>query len=390
MITLAGASAIACGFGLAANLSGTVTTLRFARRAAPPAMQRAPVSILKPLCGDEPLLEEALASFCRLAYPEFQLVLGVQDPRDPALAVVARIRQRFPATDIVVITDPVVHGANRKVSNLINMLPAARHDLLVFADSDLHVQPDYLQLVVDALLQPGVGLVTAVSTGLPARASLASTLGSMQISHSFLPSVLLSRMVGRQDCLGTTMALQRRTLTLAGGLSGLLQHLADDHVLGRRVRAQGLSVVLAQTITATSVTETTLGALWEHELRWARTIGALEPLPYLASALQYPLFWAAVAVLLSYGGHWFALLFLAAWVVRAVGLYGVDRAVRSSPGHRRRRLAWLLPFRDMLSVGVIVASFCGDRVRWRGHVMHADNGTSPATEPLTYATRPTD
>jgi ceramide glucosyltransferase len=381
---------MACGFGLAATLSGAATALRFARRSAPPATQRPPVSILKPLCGDEPLLEEALASFCRLSYPEFQLVLGVQDPRDPALAVVARVRQRFPDSDIVVVTDPVVHGPNRKVSNLINMFPMARHDLLVFADSDLHVAPDYLQLVVDALLQPGVGLVTTVSTGLPARPSFASTLGSMQISHCFLPSVLLSRLVGRQDCLGTTMALHRRTLTVAGGLSGLLQHLADDHVLGRRVRAQGLSVTLAQTITATSVTETTLGALWEHELRWARTIGALEPLPFLASALQYPLFWAAIAVLLSNGGRWFALLFAVAWVLRAVGQYGVDRAVRRSPGHRPQRRAWLLPIRDLLSVSVIVASFCGDRVRWRGHVMHADDGTSRSTEPLTYATRPTD
>jgi ceramide glucosyltransferase len=227
---------MACGFGLAATLSGTVTALRFVRRAAPPVTQRPPVSILKPLCGDEPLLEEALASFCNLSYPEFQLVLGVQDPRDPALAVVARIRQRFPHSDIVVVTDPVVHGPNRKVSNLINMLPAARHDVLVFADSDLHVAPDYLKQVVDALLQPGVGLVTTVSTGLPARPSFASALGSMQISHCFLPSVLLSRLVGRQDCLGTTMALHRRTLALAGGLSGLLQHLADDHVLGRRSR----------------------------------------------------------------------------------------------------------------------------------------------------------
>jgi ceramide glucosyltransferase len=139
------------------------------------------------------------------------------------------------------------------------------------------------------------------------------------------------------------------------------------------------------------VTETTLGALWEHELRWARTIGALEPLPFLGSSLQYPLFWAAIAVLLSDGGRWFALLFAVAWGLRAAGLYGVDRAVRSSPGHRpQHHRAWMLPLRDMLSVSVIVASFCGDRVRWRGHVMHADDGTSRATESLTYATRPTD
>jgi ceramide glucosyltransferase len=376
--SLAEMSALLAGLGLVATLAGTAAALRFARRRIPPATQRPPISILKPLCGDEPLLEEALTTFCELDYPDFQLVLGVQNPADPALAVVERLQARFASIDMTVVVDPALHGLNRKVSNLVNMLPAARHDLLVFADSDLHVPSDYLKHVADALAQPGVGMVTTLSAGRLGVPTLASVLGGMQISHSFLPGVLLSRLLGRQDCLGTTMALHRRVLRQAGGLTGLLGHLADDHVLGKRVQALGLDVGLASVITATTVAEKSFTALWAHELRWARTMGALESLLFLTSALQYPLFWAGLALACSGGAAPFAMLFAVAWAVRAIGVVGVNLTIRCTPGVGGWRFATaaacLTPVRDILSIAVLAASYCGDRVTWRGHVLRADNG----------------
>jgi ceramide glucosyltransferase len=378
LLSLAEMSALLAGLGLVATLAGTVAALRFARHRIPVAKQRPPISILKPLCGDEPLLEQALTTFCQLDYPEFQLVLGVQDAADPALAVVDRLLERFAHIDMIVVVDPALHGLNRKVSNLVNMLPAARHDLLVFADSDLHVPPDYLQRVGDALAQPGIGLVTTLSAGRLGVPTLVSVLGGMQISHSFLPGVLLSRLLGRQDCLGTTMALHRRVLGQAGGLAGLLGHLADDHVLGKKVQALGLEVGLASVVTATTVAEKSFPALWAHELRWARTMGALESLLFLTSALQYPLFWAGLALACSGGAAPFAILFVVAWAVRAVGVVGVNLTIRRTPGVGSWRFAataaFLTPLRDILSIAVLVASYCGDRVTWRGHVLRADNG----------------
>ncbi len=196
----------------------------------------------------------------------------------------------------------------------------------------------------------------------------------MQISYSFLPGVLLSRMLGRQDCLGTTMALHREVLAQSGGLVRLLQHLADDHVLGQRVLALGLSVGLADTIPETSVPETTLAALWRHELRWARTIGALAPLPFLGSTVQFPLFWATVAMVLSGGETWCVALFVLVWAVRAVCAFGVDGALRGRAMSPPLLTTWLMPARDLLSIVLLAASFCGHRVLWRGHVMHADDG----------------
>ena len=330
--------------------------------------------MLKPLCGDEPQLDAALASICGQAYPAFQVVFGLHDADDPALPIVQLMRSRFPGCDIAVVIDATLHGPNRKIGNLINMMPAARHDVLVFSDSDLHVPPDYLDSIAAALEAPGVGLATTLCTGLPTARGISARLGATGISHLFLPGALLARALGRQDCLGTTMALRRDTLTRAGGLQSLARHLADDNVLARRVQGLGLGVALARTVPMTAVPEATLTALWQHELRWARTIRALEPGLFALSMLQFPLFWAAIGLLLTGGSMVSVELFAAAWAVRAGVALWIGRMLRNPSLASVAPPFWLLPLRDILSVGQIVASYLGARVVWRGHVLRADDG----------------
>ncbi|HVY16551.1 MAG TPA: glycosyltransferase, partial [Rhodopila sp.] len=135
---LAGVAGLMAAAGVAQALVGAALVERFARRRRPLSGSHRPVSVLKPLHGDEPMLFEALSSLCRQAVGPFQVVCGVQDPGDPAIAVVGRLQQAFPGADIALVVDATQHGPNRKVGNLINMLPTARHDVLVIADSDVH------------------------------------------------------------------------------------------------------------------------------------------------------------------------------------------------------------------------------------------------------------
>lgn len=353
--------------GLMQSSAGWLAVERFARRATMVPDRCPPVTILKPLHGDEPLLEEALASFCAQDYPEFQIVFGLQDPADPALEVLARLRRRFPALDMAVVVDPTPHGLNRKVANLINMTPQIRHDVLVIADSDIHAPPGYLTQLVASLMAPGVGLVTTLYAGLPSGRTLTGRLGAEHINHAFLPGALMARGLGREDCLGATMALRRQTLDSVGGLQALANHLADDAVLGRLVKARGLSIALAGTVPATTVAEAHLPELFRHELRWARTIQSLEAVGFAMSGVQYPLFWAALAVGLSGGAHWAWLAFALAWLVRGAAGYGIDRAL----GLARGAGLWCLPFRDIMSVAVMLASYRTDQVAWRGQILRA-------------------
>ncbi|MDP9095605.1 MAG: glycosyltransferase, partial [Pseudomonadota bacterium] len=200
------------GAGIIQSVVGYVLLRRKRAEIAPHLATWPAITVLKPLCGDEALLEAALNSFCRQDYPEFQIVFGVQSPSDPALDTVARLRRRYPHIAMDIVVDGTRHGRNAKIGNLLNMFPAARHDLIVIADSDIHAPPDTLRSVAAALKRPGVGLVSTLYTGLPATGSLAGALGAAQINHSFLPGALMARSLGRQDCLGAIMALQRSTL----------------------------------------------------------------------------------------------------------------------------------------------------------------------------------
>lgn len=367
-IFLALAAALLAAVGVLQHLAGVLAVRHFVRQRPAAAPDRPPISILKPLHGDEPLLETALASFCAQDYPAFQIVFGVRDPTDPALAVVRRLAARFPQCDLAVVVDPTPHGPNRKVANLMNMLPSARHPVLMIADADVHAAPDLLDRVAVALAAPGTGLVTTLYTGLPARPVLSCRLGATQITHAFLPGVLLGRALGREDCLGAIMTLRRETLQAIGGFSALVGHLADDAVLGMLVRARGLRLGLAATVPATTVTETTLPELFRHELRWARTMRSLAPAGYTLSVLQYPVFWAALALLLSGFAWWALALFALAWAMRA----GIARSINRALGLATKAPIWLLPLRDLMSIAVILASFANDRVEWRGEVLRVD------------------
>ncbi|WP_158931872.1 bacteriohopanetetrol glucosamine biosynthesis glycosyltransferase HpnI [Acidisphaera sp. S103] len=386
MTVLAGVAAVLGGVGVAEALVVSRLVAGFAHRRPAEPSARPPVTVLKPLHGDEPLLEEALETLCRQDYPEFQIVFGVREASDPAVVIVRRLQARFPGVDIALVVDSTLHGRNHKVSNLINMLPAARHDVLVIADADVHARPDYLDRLVAALEGPGVGLVTTLYAGLPVGA-LPARLGAAHITYGFLPSAVLSRRLGRQDCLGATMGLRRDDLDRIGGLRALVDHLADDNVLGQRIAALGLRIALADTVVLTTVPEASVGALFRHELRWARTIRALEPVGFAASVVQYPLAWALLTVLLAGGALWSIGVFCIAWVLRAAAALVVDgaltRAWSDASGSRGRdsidvvALAfccpvWLLPLRDVFSVAVMLASYGGRQVDWRGHGLHAD------------------
>ncbi len=362
--------------GFVQAAAGLLAVRRFQRTAALPG-PRPPITVLKPLNGDEPLLEQALESFCRQDYPDFQIVFGVQDAADPAILVVERLRQKYPSLDLDLVIDPTPHGLNRKIANLINMYPAARHDLLLVSDSDMHAAPDYFARVADALAEPGTGLVTSLYTGIPARPGLTGQLGAAYINQSFSAGALMARGLGRQDCMGATMALTRDSLLRVGGFPALCPFIADDAVLGMKIRALGGKVALAASVPATSVTERSLGALFRHELRWARTIRSVAPWGFAVSIIQFPAFWALLTILATGFAPWAIALWLIAILVRAISGRDVERTMGATPTP-----LWLPALRDVFSMAVLVTSYMSDEVAWRGHVFNTDKDKDFAARPV--------
>lgn len=326
------------------------------------------ISVLKPLHGGEPGLYDNLRSFVVQDYPAaIQIVLGVNDPEDDALPAAHSLIHDLPDYDIALVIDPRARGSNRKVANLENMLETARHDLIVLADSDMRVDPQYLAAVTAPLRDPKTGVVTCLYKGVP-NAGFWSELGAMHINFWFLPGALIAETLGvGGGCFGATIALSRQTLDRIGGFARMRDELADDHRIGDEVRALGLAVVLSRYIVEARVTEPTFAALWQHELRWARTERAVAPVGFAASFLSHSV---AVAAL-SAAATGFALTSSIFLVISCVLRWATARIVANVLGVPAAK-PWLLAVRDGLSFAVYVASFFGRTVVWRDEAFRVD------------------
>ena len=345
---------------------------RFAAQPRSKPQTKPPVTLLKPLCGDEAGLYQNLRSFCELDYPDLQIVCGVREPDDPAIAVVQKLQADMPHVDLVLVSNPVLHGANYKVSNLINMMTAAKHDMLVMSDSDMLVDGGYLDAVVGALQRPGAGLATCLYIGRPT-AGLWSAIGAAGINYWVLPSATVSKLLGgKNGCYGATIAIRRPTLERVGGFAALKDQLADDYALGALVEGGGEEVVVAPYFPTTIVDEPNFQALFRHELRWARTIRNTAPSGYAGSAITYPVPLALIGAILGLvaGLPWqmlIAILVLAA-VCRFALVAGVLGVL---PAPRPRW--WLFLPRDVLSLVILVLAFCGRSVSWRNSAFRVDS-----------------
>lgn len=357
LIVLGLAAAFGCLVMLVAAL--------FVLRPAPPEQAQATaapsVTILKPLHGDEVGLYENLASFLDQDYPgPVQIVFGVEDPNDAAIANVERLRVAYPDRAIELVIEPRAMGSNPKVANLINMQPRIAHDIVVLADSDIRVSRDYLSNLAGALLRLG-GVVSCpyygISTG-----NLWSKLARLTIDSHFLPGVMVgSRLKISRPCLGSTVALHRTTLTAIGGFEPLADCLADDYVLGELVADRGGAVSMLPFAVGHVCGESSFVELWRHELRWALTIRTIDPLGYLGWIVTHAFPLALLAWI--FGAGWpAAALALAALGCRALLIFATERGY-GLPTHPY----WLIPVRDLLSFAVFAAGFVARDVSWRGH-----------------------
>ena len=338
-----------------------------------------PISILKPLCGAEPRLYENLATFCEQRYPCFQLLCGVSSPSDPAIGIVRRLQAAYPQLDIELIINARVHGQNLKVSNLINMTADARHELLVIADSDIAVAPDYLETVTAPLAAPDVGVVTCLyhARSVGGFWPLWPRMGALFINEWFAPSVRIAHAFGSTRFgFGATLALRRSVLERLGGFERLKDCLADDYWLAEHVRQLDLRTVLSEVTVSTDVIEPDFTALWLREIRWLRTIRSINPLGFAFLFITFTTPWLITGMLIAYGlsGSLPVWLNIALAVCSGAGILArvmlharsARAALHDGDARTFLRDLPLVPLRDtLLALQWLVAAF-GSSVHWRG------------------------
>jgi ceramide glucosyltransferase len=354
-----------CLWSAAVFLRGLTGERRTADAAGSTTQTLPPVSILKPLKGVDPEIYESFRSHCLQDYPEYEIIFGVSDPADAAVASVQQLQREFPDRAIRLVVCPEKLGANVKVSNLEQMLPSARYEYLIVNDSDIRVERDYLQRVTEPLRDLQIGMVTCLYRG-SAAPTLGSRLESLGISADFCAGVLVARQLenGLRFGLGSTLAFRRVDLERIGGFKTFVDYLADDYELGRRIAGLALQVRLSDVVVDTHLPAYDFRGFWSHQLRWARGVRDARVGGYLGLVSTFGLMWALLCVAVSWPAEWSWAVFGAVVLLRVTVALAVGGSVLRDP--QLLKNLWLLPLRDLIAVAVWIASFAGHTVTWRG------------------------
>lgn len=332
-----------------------------------------PISILKPLKGTDPDIYESFRSHCMQDYPEYEIIFGVSDANDPAIASVRQLQQEFPSRAIRLMVCPEILGANVKVSNLEQMSTAARYELMLVNDSDIRVERDYLNRVAAPFSNEHLGMVTCLYRGVASH-TFGSHLESLGISTDFCAGVLAARQLegGLHFGLGSTLAFRRRDLDRIGGFKSFVDYLGDDYELGRRIADLGLRVELSSAVVETHLPTYDLSGFIAHQMRWARGVRDARLGGYIGLASTFGLLWALLNLAAFRGSSWSFAVLAAILLAR----YTVAVVIGSSVVKDRQvaQQLWMLPIRDLIAVGVWLASFVGHTVTWRGDRFRLKNG----------------
>ena len=347
--------------------------LRSWRKQVVPPPAAFPVSILKPLKGCDPEMYEAFRSHCLQEYAvPYELIFGVNDADDEAIPFVQRLQEEFPQHAISLIVCSEVLGANRKVSNLVQMVKRAQYAHVVVNDSDITVPPDYLSRVMRWFAKPQVGLVTCLYRARPAK-GIWSRIESLGVLLDFMPGALTARMVERRVRfgLGSTLAVSRAALEKIGGFETLVDSLADDYELANAIVKAGYQVVVPVTIVETHVRDYNFHEFWEHQLRWGRTVRSSRFGGYFGLVVTFGLLWALVWRLVSAGSVIALAAIAAVLLVRWILLVAYVSALGDEHAEKNW---WLVPLRDLISPVVWLCSIGGSKIVWRGETFHLRRG----------------
>jgi len=320
-----------------------------------------PISVLKPLAGVDDGLEENLRTFFEQKYPDFEILLAVRSPEDPAREVAERLRTEYPAVASRLIVTGNPPYANAKVFSLERMLAVARHDLIVMADSDVRIGPGMLAAISREFAAPEVGLVTCPYRAAPGR-SFWSTLEAIGLNTEFIGGVLAAWMLlGMKFALGPTIAARREMLADIGGFDAVKDYLAEDFVMGKLAAAKGYRVVLSSYVIEHRIGGQRFAANWKHRLRWHRSTRRSRPCGYVGLIFTNSL---PLALLLwAARPEWWPVAAVTA-LFRAAAAWATAGWVLRDPLTARRW--WLVPVEDAASFLVWIAGFFGNTILWRG------------------------
>ena len=356
-------------------IAGARRFRRMRRRLLSAPTYAPPVSVLKPVHGLEPKLEENLESFFRQDFPTFELIFCARQANDPGLQIAQRLSSKYPEVKVRILTCGEPPWANAKLYSLEKMWQEAAHDLLVISDSDVRVSPDYLQEIIKPFADPKVGMTTCMYRGLPA-GGFWTELEAFGYSVEMTSGVVVANMLeGMKFALGPTMVVQRECVEALTGFGFMADYCADDYILGNRVAESGREVVLSHHVIDHMVFHHSFLASMRHQVRWMRSTRFSRPKGHLGTVLTYAMPFGVLGWIAGLaGGH--AVL---GWALLSAAF--LNRVIQSITagywvaGDRKALIhAFLYPIRDLLGAFLWIGSYASAKIHWRGEIYKLSTG----------------
>ena len=339
------------------------------KRIADPAFSPA-VSILKPLKGCDATTAASLESWFNQIYVgSVQILFGVANAEDPVCDIVRELIGKHPKADAQLLICVESLGMNAKVSTLIQLERAARHDLILVSDADVRVPEDFLGNVVAPLREPEVALVNCFYR-IANPSTRAMEWEAVMINADFWSQVLQSRTLKPLDfALGAAILQRRKSLEQVGGFAAFANCLADDYQIGNQIAKNGGRIALCPVVVECWESPMSWRQVWKHQLRWARTIRVCQPVPYFFSILSngtlWPLLWLIYSLLLA--KMLYALAAFVLLLARIVLARSLQRTFNG--GGQKPAPFWLVPVKDLLNAAIWAIAFSGNKIEWRGRKM---------------------
>jgi ceramide glucosyltransferase len=333
------------------------------------------VTVFKPVHGAEPRLEENLGSFFLQDYPRFELIFGARSANDPAIAIVEKLKQRYPLVTVKIVFSGPPTWPNAKVFSLERMIAQAEHNYFVISDSDVLAGADLLRNVIPPLLNPRVGLVTCMYRGVP-EPGFWSTMEGLGKSVEMPSGVMVADMLeGMKFALGPVMATTQEAIAKMGGIRQTADYYSDDFELGNRIAAAGYEVQLSHYLIDMSLIQRSLRQTFGDQLRWMKSTRYSRPKGHLGTGLTFALPFGLLGLFAGVFGGQTAVglwLFAISLMNRIVQSLAVGWLVMRD--RRSLFLCWLYPLRDLLGFVTWAGSYLGGDFSWRGETYRFGTG----------------
>jgi ceramide glucosyltransferase len=342
---------------LARQAAGLVLLLRYLSRARVSSIPRGetpPVTLLKPLYGEDPGLLANLEATLRQNYPDFEVLFLHERPDDPAAAIADEAMRRVPDVPARRIAGRDGNASNPKVAVVLRGEAMARHAILAVADSDVRPDPLYLRDIANGLAHADAVSFVPVLFGMR---TFWARLGGLLFDTEAVLAVLLG---GGRAMTGSTIAVRREALAKVGGFRAVADRIAEDYSLGLLLRRAKCRLALARRAARLHAPGGGFRETGLQAVRWARTIRSAAPLLY---ALALPLSAAPLLLLLQGSATALSLLALHTAVRAAIATlvdfrFCWDRSlVRALP---------FLPLLWILEPLNLLLGLSGSTVDWRG------------------------